>query len=431
MGRRTETTAMRANGVEFPIELTLTRVEGAGSAGFTAYIRDIAERRRKEDQLCRSENRFRQLVDSVEEYAIYMLDSRGLVVTWNAGAERIEGYRAPEVLRRKYSLFYSPDEIAHGKPDEALAVAKAEGRYQDERLRVRKDGSRYWSNTVVTALRDDQGEFYGFSVITRDMTNRKKAEEETRELQAELEHRVKERTAELQRAYHEMEAFSYSISHDLRAPLIRVDGFVHLLEDHTALATDEKGRHYLKTISDAATQMGRMIDDLLGFSLMNRAEIHKVRFKLEKVLQDVLEDLQAEVKDRVIVWKIGDFPRVCGDPALLRQAVFNLVSNALKYTRGRAEARIEIGARIADREMIFFVRDNGAGFDMKFADKLFGVFQRLHAASEFEGTGIGLANVRRIIARHGGRTWAEGIVDGGATFYFSLPDEDEEPRDPE
>ncbi len=421
LGHRTEVMALRANGAEFPVELSITRIPGEGPLVFTSFVRDITERRRTEEALRKSEERFRLLVEGVEDYAIYMLDTHGRVTTWNTGAERIMGYRAQEIIGRRFHRFYAPDDAERKKPDQALAVATAEGRFQDERWLLRKDGTQYWASFVITALRDENGKLTGFSTIARDITKRKHAEDEIRRLNAELEHRVQERTAELQAAYQEMEAFSYSISHDLRAPLIHIAGFVEMLKSDLGPALDEKSSRHLQTICDSTESMGRMIADLLTFSRIGRAEMNKVRFSLNDTVKDVRRDLQQQTQNRQIEWTIPDLPEVVGDPFLLRQAIYNLLGNAVKYTRRRAGARIEITLQTTDTEHIIGIRDNGAGFDMKYAAKLFGVFQRLHSATEFEGTGIGLANVRRIVGRHGGRTWAEGVVDGGATFYFSLP----------
>ena len=431
IGRRTEMTAVRANGGKFPIELALTRASPTGPPSFTGFIRDITDRRRTEEALRASEERFRLLVDTIEDYAIYMLDAHGRVLTWNSGAERTEGFKAREIIRRKFSLFYTPEEAAQGKPDEAMAVARAEGRFQDERWRVRPDGSRYWSNIVITALRDSQGQAYGFSVIARDMTKRKEAEEKTSRMYAELEHRVRDLTAELQTAHDEMESYSYSISHDLRAPLIHIAGFVEILEEDAGPRLDEKCRHYLDTVAESARKMGRMIDGLLSLSRLSRAEMHKVRVDLSELVKGVVSDLRLESKDRQVEWEVGGLPQVWGDPAMVRQAIFNLAANALKFTRTRPVAKIEIGGKTEGGERIVFVRDNGVGFDPKYSGKLFGVFQRLHGAADFEGTGIGLANVRRIIQRHGGRAWAEGKPGAGATFYISFPSGEEENHAPD
>ncbi|MBM4134624.1 MAG: PAS domain S-box protein [Nitrospira sp.] len=325
------------------------------------------------------------------------------------------GYTSEEIEPhfRSWERLVHPDDLPHVL--EALQ-AHLEGRtpsYETEKRLKTKDGGWKWilvRGRVVE--RDAQGSPLRVTGTHLDITDRKRAEAE-----------VKERSRQLESANKELEAFSYSVSHDLRAPLRHIGGFAELLEEHAAPVLDQKGHEYLRAISTSAQRMGRLIDDLLAFSRMGRAELNKRVVPLEALVRSVIEDLQPETKGRTIDWTIGALPKVYGDPALLRQVWFNLVANAIKYTQTRARATIEVGRAPAadDRETVIFVRDNGVGFDMQYVDKLFGVFQRLHSTDEFEGSGIGLANVQRIVARHGGRVWAEGGVGRGATFYVALP----------
>jgi signal transduction histidine kinase len=280
---------------------------------------------------------------------------------------------------------------------------------------------------VRTGRRDEIGRLDAAfeTMATEVQTSRRdlevRVEERTRAvgaLNAQLEGRV----AELKATSEELEAFSYSVSHDLRAPLRHVAGFAALLQQRAGPALDAVSETHLRRITDAAARMGRLIDELLTFSRMGRAEMQRAAVPLDDVVQEVVREVEHETTGRRIDWTVHPLPAVAGDPAMLRLALTNLISNAVKYTSTRDVARIEIGAQPAtDGERVVYVRDNGVGFDMAYAHRLFGVFQRLHGADEFEGTGIGLANVRRIVHRHGGRTWAEGAVDHGATFFIALP----------
>ena len=269
----------------------------------------------------------------------------------------------------------------------------------------------------VSPLSAGAGEPLGM-VVTQEITERKRAEDEVRRLNAELRQKIVEATS----ANQELEAFSYSVSHDLRAPIRHINGFVDMLRRRAAGALDETGQRHLQTIARASRHMGQLIDDLLAFSRMGRGELMRSRVSLGSLAREVIEALRPELADRSIEWKVDGLPEVTGDPAMLRVVLGNLLGNAVKYTRPRAHAVVEVG-RAPGRpdEVVLFVKDNGVGFEMQYADKLFGVFQRLHRSDEFEGTGIGLATVRRIVRRHGGRTWAEATVDGGATFFVALP----------
>ena len=250
---------------------------------------------------------------------------------------------------------------------------------------------------------------------------RKLAERETLKLNSELEQRIHDRTAQLEIVNTELEAFSHSVSHDLRAPLRHINGFAEILKEEFYDQLPEKARSYLNTIEDAAKKMNRLIDDLLNLSRTNRTELKKSTIKMNQVLDDALSEVQPLMENRKVDINISTLPEVIGDFNLLRLVWVNLLDNAIKYTRPRKKAVIKIDYKEEKEEFIFCIQDNGVGFDMNYAQKLFGAFQRLHSTDEFEGTGIGLSNVRRIISRHSGRTWAEAEVDKGASFYFSLP----------
>jgi hypothetical protein len=256
-----------------------------------------------------------------------------------------------------------------------------------------------------------------------EIKERKRAEQKLNEYHEHLEELVRGRTSQLEAANKEMHDFTYTVSHDLRAPLRHIDGFIGLLQKNAGAVIDEQGRHCMDAISDAAQKMGLLIDELLSFSRMGRGNAPSFqKVALEEVVRNIMGEFEPDTRARRIDWRIGNLPVVRGDETMLRVVLVNLISNALKFTRSREKATIEIGSLPEQTsETVIFVRDNGVGFDMAYVDKLFGVFQRLHHLDEFEGIGIGLAKVRRIIAQHGGRTWAEGEPDQGAAFYFALP----------
>ncbi|HEU6448011.1 MAG TPA: PAS domain S-box protein [Verrucomicrobiae bacterium] len=679
-----------------------------GIAAIIFLRRDLAARRRVERSLRQSEERLRSMVDSVKDYAIFMLDTHGRIISWNTGAQNIKGYTAGEIIGQHFSKFYTKESAEDGLPQRLLSEAGSRGRAENEGWRVRKDGSKFWADVVISAVHDDGGKLLGFVKVLRDLTEHRRIENELQENRALLQsildntpaviflkdcegkylfvnrqfeivsglsrekvigkttfdlfekdiaraahehdlvvlnwekpmqfeetviyadgphthlaakfplrnpagkiyaigavstditdrkrveqmqlqfqalfqsapgsylvlkpdggdykivavsdaylrdtmtkreqiigkklfeifpdnpddpsadgmrnlraslrnvlergtsdtmavqrydirrpdgqfeerfwspvnspvfglaqkveyiiHRVEDvtdfirqrlkdgknpagipagqirlermeaevfqRGQELQAANKqlaalnkELESFSYSVSHDLRAPLRHIDGFVKLLDKQAKEKFDERSQRYVNIIADAARQMGALIDDLLVFSRMGRSELRQTRVASDSLVHEALDSVKGEMENRRIDWKIAPLPDVNADPAMLRQVWINLIANAVKYSRPRDPAEIEIGVQDSKNgEFIFYVRDNGVGFDMQYAHKLFGVFQRLHRADEFEGTGIGLANVQRIIHRHGGRVWAEGKLDQGATFYFSLPKIQPQPK---
>ncbi len=383
---------------------------------FIVLTQEIRLRKRTEEALRESEERLLLVIEGVKGYAIFMLDPEGNVLTWNAGAERLKGYRADEIIGKHFSIFYTPEDAAAGKPAHELAAAEAESRTADEGWRVRKDGSRFWASVTITALRDDAGKLRGFSKITRDDTVRHGAEEAAKQASAALARR----TAELEAANKELEAFTYSVSHDLRAPLRHVDGFSKLLLEENAASLSDEAKRYLGFVREGVIQMGRLVDDLLNLARVGRKELSVQVAGLNSLADEVMAELKHDCAARSIEWKVQPLPFVECDPALMKQVFANLLSNAVKYTRPRERAVIEVGTAQENGQAVVYVRDNGVGFNMKYADKLFGVFQRLHRSEDFEGTGVGLATVQRIIHKHGGRIWAKAALDQGATFYFTV-----------
>jgi light-regulated signal transduction histidine kinase (bacteriophytochrome) len=279
------------------------------------------------------------------------------------------------------------------------------------------DGKEMWVSTTKMPLQNSDGQTIGIFGISHDITERKRAEQEIRELNTDLEKQAEQ----LQSSNKELEAFSYSVSHDLRAPLRAVDGYTRILvEDYTAIL-DEEGRRICGIISAEARRMGQLIDDLLAFSRLGRKEIFTSKIDMKDLVVSVLNDLIKEEDRPRLKLHIARLPSIRADASLIRQVWVNLLDNAIKFTSRKERALIEVGSKADKDEVIYYVRDTGAGFDMEYGNKLFGVFQRLHSENEFEGTGVGLAIVQRIIRRHGGHVWAEGEMDKGATFYFALP----------
>jgi PAS domain S-box-containing protein len=410
------------DGRKITVEFASTVYQAGDRNVIQCNVRDITERKRTEDQLKAS---FKEIVDlkfALDEHSIVAItDPQGKITYVNDKFCAISKYSREELLGQDHRIVNSghhPKEFMRG-----LWATITQGRvWRGEIKNKAKDGSYYWVDATIVPFLDDQGKPRQYVAIRTDITERKAAEEKIGQLNTELEQRVAERTAQLQTANQELQAFSYSVSHDLRAPLRHVSGFVDLLQKEAGPSLSDKSLCYLTTISQAVKLMGDLIDDLLAFSRIGKSEMRKTEVNLDQLVQETLGDFQSDTQKRNIVWEIHPLPAVRADHALLRLALVNLISNAVKFTGARAQAKIEIGcASSGDDETVIFIRDNGAGFDPRYAGKLFGVFQRLHTQEEFEGTGIGLANVRRIIHRHGGRTWAEGAVDGGATFYFSIP----------
>ncbi|MBX3332180.1 MAG: PAS domain S-box protein, partial [Nitrospira sp.] len=478
----------------------------------------------------RSEERFRQLVEGIEDYAIFLVDADGKVATWNNGAERMTGYRGEEILGQPYTRLYAPVDVALHRPESDLqqateAAAGLTERNDVDRQMMKKLGARFTANITITALRDEQAGSH--AVVIRDVTERKRAERATARLaaivtsstdaifstnlddtittwnkgaerlfgyqakeiigqsmthllfpdrvgeEAKIRDRIrlgegveqretvrrhkngraidvsltispimdasltilgissiarditerKQAERALQEANKELEAFSYSVSHDLRAPLRSISGFAKILVEDVGPSLPPEAKRHLHVIQRSASRMGELIDDLLEFSRLSRSALDRQAVDIRRVIQEAWLELRRQDPDRTVELIVGELPKCLADRRLIKQVWANLLSNALKYSRPRHEPKIEIGWREDEEQpgsVVYWIQDNGVGFDQQYVNKLFGVFQRLHRQEEFEGTGVGLALVRRIVQRHGGRVWAEGRLDEGATFYFTL-----------
>lgn len=396
------------------------------SAELVAIIRALMRTKRAKEELRQRyeelEAAHKALTASEEQLRTIFENAMDAMIVWDDHGKFVAANPAASALfavpRERLLGAQIEDFLSSADREEVVAWLRAPGRAGKRgEFEVRKATGEK-RQIEYTATVDFQA--HRHLSIMRDITDRKQAEEEVRSLNAQLERRVEQRTAQLQEANRELEAFSYSVSHDLRAPFRHISGFSDLLLRHLAGA-DETTKHYVRTIAESAQYAGSLVDNLLAFSRMARSQVRWMAVDMNLMVKEVVHDVMREAEGRVIRWTIPELPIVFADGAMLKLAMRNLLANAVKYTRHRAEARIEIGLREYEHEWQFSVQDNGVGFDTKYANKLFGVFQRLHRMDEFEGTGIGLASVRRIVQRHGGRVWADGVLDQGATFYFTLP----------
>jgi PAS domain S-box-containing protein len=413
---------IRLDGGEVDVEVAATPLTFQDKPAVQIIARDITRRKRSTETLRESEGHRSAILHTALD-AIVSINHEGRVVEWNPAAERMFGYPRSDALGREMAeLIIPPSLRAAHRQGLARCLESGESPLLGRRLEMnamRADGTMFPVELAITSIGTDRPAlFIGY---IRDITEQKQMAGELRRLHTELERQVAERTAELEAANKELDAFNSSVSHDLRTPLLHIRGFVELLRARASATLDEESREHLRTIAESARVMDKLIEDLLTYAVLGQRRLVKTSVRVMELVDAAQRDLAEEIGERTIQWTIGELPDVQADPMMLRQVWVSLISNALKYTRPRDTARIEIGCADQRDELIFFVRDNGVGFDMKHADKLFGVFQRLHRAEEFEGTGIGLANVQRIVQRHGGRAWAEGKVNEGATFYFSLP----------
>lgn len=349
------------------------------------------------------------LINKVRDYAIFMLSPEGYILNWNEGAKAIKGYEPEEIIGQHFSIFYPQDAKERNFPAYELEVAKQQGRFEDEGWRVRKDGTLFWANVVITTLFSPEGELIGFTKITRDLTERKRITDELEQAKNK---------AEMMNA--ELEALAYSISHDLRAPLRSIDGFSKLIAEEKAHLLDDEGKDYIERVTRNAQLMNQLLTGLLTLSRISRAELFIANEDLSIQAESICAKLKTQDPKRKVEFQIQKNIFQKADLVLIRTVLENLLSNAWKFTAKTETSIIEFGTIKKDNKVVFFVRDNGVGFESEKADRLFGAFQRFHNSENFPGIGMGLAIAKRIIHRHKGEIWVESKPDDGTTVYFTL-----------
>ena len=382
-------------------------------------FRDITERKEAELKLERSEQRFRALIERSHN-GIVLTDAKGKLKYISPSNKHITGYETNELFGRHTSEFNHPDDVEQVKKSYADVTTRP-GKVVYVQWRIKhKDGTWRWMEGTRTNMLNDPAVE---AVVTnfRDITERKQADEEIRKLNEELEERVKQRTSQLEAVNNDLKAFTYSVSHDLRTPLRAISGFSEQLVKLYNGQLDANGVRMLKIVSDNAIKMGQLIDDLLTYSRIGYSSLALSEIEMMSFAQSVIDELKEANPTLQIKFSLGEPHKVICDKVLIRQVLMNMLGNAVKFSSKNAQSEVSFGSYMENGGHVFFIKDNGAGFDMKYADKLFGVFQRLHKMNEFEGTGVGLAIVHRIIQKHGGSVWAEGKIKEGATFYFSIP----------
>lgn len=404
------------------ISITALWDESGRLLGFGKVTRDLTDKRnaeiklleqteelrRKQEELVQSEMRFRHMMLEVQDYAMILTDTEGNIQNWNIGARKIKGYEAEEIIGKNFRVFYTPEDRKSGKPGRLLSIAKSEGRVQDEGYRVQKSGNTFWGSVTITAIHNDSGELIGFSKVTRDLSERKAAEDE-KEKQA----------CQLEAKNHELEQFATIASHDLQEPLYTISSFVTILEKELETKLDQNTSDYLRYISEAAKRMRGFVVDLLTYSrLGNNLELEQVKCNL--VLKNVEQDLAGLINETRAEISYSKLPDIIAYETELRLLFQNLLSNAIKFSKPQVSPRVEVSCMETESHHKFAFRDNGIGIEKENQDEVFRIFKRLYPQSTYSGTGVGLARCRKIVELHGGRIWVDSKPGEGSTFYFTI-----------
>ncbi|HKP32941.1 MAG TPA: PAS domain S-box protein [Chitinophagaceae bacterium] len=420
---------VRKDGTKFwgYIVITALHDDNGNVVGFLKVTRDLSEQKAATEQLTsfaeklaeqneklrRSEDRYHRMIDEVQDYAILMLDLDGNIQNWNKGAEKIKGYRPEEAIGKNFRIFYTPEDIQNKVPDSLLKIATQNDKAVHEGWRIRKDGTKFWGNTIITALHDENNAIIGYSKVTRDLTDKKQAEDQLRDYAEQLEQNN-----------HELEQFAYVASHDLKEPLRKILTFGDLLNTNSKEHLDERGKEYINRMQNAATRMMHLIEDLLNFSRINRQNEGFERVDLNEVVKQVIQDLDVVIKEKNARIQVSKLAFITGRRSEIGQLFQNLISNALKFNDKEIPV-VNISCTIKNNDDIKIiqieVRDNGIGFEDVYRKKIFDIFQRLHGKSSYSGSGIGLAICKKIVESHGGKISATAEPGKGSTFIIKLP----------
>jgi PAS domain S-box-containing protein len=419
---------VKKNGSFFWVSVVITALynENNKLIGFSKVTRDLTERKQAEEALRQSEERYRSLVEQVTDYGIFMLDEKGRIVSWNEGAKKIKGYTAEEIIGKYFSIFYSEEDRRNGKPAYELKIAKEEGKYEEEGWRLRKDGSRFWANIVITAVYNAKGILIGYSKVTRDLTEKKETEKALRDSYdkyRQLSNELKIKNAELSYANKELEQFTSIVSHDLQEPIRTIKSFLQLIEMKLNNEQYEDLNTYISKSINAANKMRELIQNLLQYAQLTKSETIEESVNVNELVNDALQNIKASVDaNKTKITIESEVDTIQGDRVQLVQLVQNLLSNAIKFTESD-NPQIVIKCIREDGHVKFAVSDNGIGIAEGDLNKIFEIFKRLHTKKEYPGTGIGLAICKKVVDRHHGRIWPESKPGKGTTFYFTLNEE--------